>query len=160
MSNKAYLAWTTKVYPHPNADKLELAEVLGYQVIVGKGEVTEDTFGILFLPDSVLTDKAIEIFGEQPYLSKNRVKALTLRGEKSEALFLPLEHAKHQAGGNAGRKELLSLWMRNQDSSTLIAHSWNLNGWSGGGSSINLVEVCPYEDWLPDDLVEIECAEG
>ena len=92
MSNKAYLAWTTKVYPHPNADKLELAEVLGYQVIVGKGEVTEDTFGILFLPDSVLTDKAIEIFGEQPYLSKNRVKALTLRGEKSEALFLPADN--------------------------------------------------------------------
>ena len=49
---KAIVAPVT-VRPHPNADRVQLADVLGYQVVVGLDVKTGD-LGILFPPDSQL----------------------------------------------------------------------------------------------------------
>ena len=59
-----------------------------------------------------------------------------------------------------GIRPVVGQYRVTQNSSTWIAYSWNLHGFSGGGTSTNLVEISPYEDWLPDDLVEIVCDEG
>jgi RNA ligase (TIGR02306 family) len=69
-----------EVYPHPNADSLEFAKVLGYQCIVPKGKWSVGDFCILIQPDTVLPDAE----WSKVYKSKsNRVKAIKLRGEWS-----------------------------------------------------------------------------
>jgi RNA ligase (TIGR02306 family) len=67
-----------KINPHPNAEKLEIATVLGFTCIVGKGlfEVGEQV--LLIQPDTVLPDKPwAEVYKK---INKTRVKAAKLRG--------------------------------------------------------------------------------
>ena len=62
---------------HPNADKLELAKVLGYTCIVEKGRYRAGAAVVLIQPDTVLPDKPwAEMFKKRG----NRTKALKLRG--------------------------------------------------------------------------------
>lgn len=69
-----------KIEPHPNADLLEIATVLGYQCIVPKGKWNVGDWCVLIQPDTVLPDAAWANF----YKSKsNRVKAIKIRGEWS-----------------------------------------------------------------------------
>ena len=72
------------VYPHNNADKLELIKVLGYQCVVQKGKYSVDDLIIYIKPDTILpeNDWAIEF---KKYAPK-RIKAIKLRGEWSEGL--------------------------------------------------------------------------
>ena len=66
----------SEIKPHPNADKLELAKVLGYTCIVEKGKYTAGDAVVLIQPDTVLPDKPwAEMFKKRG----NRVKALRLR---------------------------------------------------------------------------------
>ena len=86
---------------HSNADRLMVGDVQGFPVIVGL-ETKEGDLGILIREGSQLSKEfalANNLFSSHPdtgeklsgYLSDNaRVKALKLRGEKSEGLFLPL----------------------------------------------------------------------
>lgn len=71
----------TKVFPHPNADKLEFVHVLGYDCIVPKGLYNIGDFVILIQPDTVLpVEDWTAIYRK---LSSKRVKAIRLRGEWS-----------------------------------------------------------------------------
>jgi RNA ligase (TIGR02306 family) len=71
----------TKVFPHPNADKLEFVHVLGYNCLVPKGLYSVDDLVILIQPDTVLPPVAwTEIYRK---VSAKRVKAIRLRGEWS-----------------------------------------------------------------------------
>jgi RNA ligase (TIGR02306 family) len=71
----------SSIYPHPNADKLELAKVLGYVCIVPKGIYNIGEKVILIQPDTVLPKvEWSEIYRK---FSSNRVKAQKLRGEWS-----------------------------------------------------------------------------
>lgn len=79
----------SKVYSHPNADKLELARVssLTFQFCVGKGTFKVGDEVVYFPVDSVLPLKVIEHFGIGQYLTgkqKNRIKTARLRGEISQ----------------------------------------------------------------------------
>lgn len=83
-----------KVRPHPNADRLQCGNVLGYNVICGM-DITDDQLGVLFLPDGQLSEKFVKDNrldkAQGGYLEDNRrVKSLRLRGEKSEGLWLPI----------------------------------------------------------------------
>jgi RNA ligase (TIGR02306 family) len=71
----------TKVFPHPNADKLEFVHVLGYDCIVPKGLYSVDDLVILIQPDTVLPQ--VEWTAIYRKLSSKRVKAIRLRGEWS-----------------------------------------------------------------------------
>ena len=85
--------------PHPNADAIELATVLGFQCVVRKVDNFKEGERIVFIqPDSVLPDKAWAEF----YRSKsNRIKAIRLRGAWSEGVIESLE-----AVGYAGPIEI------------------------------------------------------
>ncbi len=84
------------VRPHPNADRLELAELegIGYQFVIGK-----DTFDpgqrVLYFPlDAVLPGPLIDAMGLTGKLSgkqKNRVKTVKLRGAISQGVVGPLD---------------------------------------------------------------------
>lgn len=76
------------VFPHPNADTLELVKVLGYQCIVPKGKWKTDDLCILIQPDVVLPDASWATF----YNGKSsRVKAIRLRGEWSFGIVESLD---------------------------------------------------------------------
>lgn len=65
------------IQPHPNADKLELAKVLGYTCIIEKGRYLAGAAVVLIQPDTVLPDKPwAEVFKKKG----NRTKAIKLRG--------------------------------------------------------------------------------
>lgn len=72
------------VEKHPNADSLEIAQILGYKVIVKIGEYKSGDKVIFIEPDSILPDKPWTTF----YKAKSgRVRAIKLRGEWSMGII-------------------------------------------------------------------------
>lgn len=74
------------VRPHPNADKLELVDVLGYQMVVPKDMYKSGDIAVYFPSDTLIPDKWAEEFGVKSYLhgkDKDRVGQVRLRGEPS-----------------------------------------------------------------------------
>jgi RNA ligase (TIGR02306 family) len=68
------------VEKHPNADKLDIVQVLGYKAIVNRDAWNVGDWCIFIQPDSVLPEENWSAF----YRSKsNRVKAIRLRGSWS-----------------------------------------------------------------------------
>jgi RNA ligase (TIGR02306 family) len=77
---------------HPNADSLELAQVLGWQAVVKKGEFQAGDKVVFVVIDTILPDQPWSSFlkdkkdPEKPI----RLKTIKLRGEYSQGLVLPL----------------------------------------------------------------------
>lgn len=91
-----------KTRPHPNADRLQLADVGGYQVVVGL-DVEDGQLGVFFPPDGQISEEmatANDLVGytdpetgerKGGFFPKNRrVKSQKFRGEKSEGYWTPL----------------------------------------------------------------------
>lgn len=74
------------VKPHSNADSLELARVLGWQLVVRKGEYQVGERIVYFPIDTLLPLELSERFGVTKYLSKQRIRCARLRGEPSFGL--------------------------------------------------------------------------
>lgn len=78
---------------HPNADRLELATILGWQCVVQKGALKVGDKVVYFPIDSILPQDIEEkIFGpdSKVKLTKSRVKTIKLRGAISQGLAVPL----------------------------------------------------------------------
>jgi hypothetical protein len=84
-----------EVRPHPNADRLEIIPIEGYQAIVAKSQFRVGDLGYYIPPDSVVPDRpefdflwkgAVE--GPVP-VKRRRIAAKRLRGEWSEGLLMP-----------------------------------------------------------------------
>jgi RNA ligase (TIGR02306 family) len=75
--------------PHPNADRLELAEVLGWQLVVPRGQYEVGKKLVYFPIDTILPLEVSERFGVTQYLSKQRIRCARLRGEPSFGLAVP-----------------------------------------------------------------------
>jgi len=90
MSSSLLVPVTTieKILPHNNADSLELAQVLGWQLVVRRGEYQEGDRIVYFPIDTVLPLELSEKFGVTKYLSKQRIKCARLRGEPSFGLAI------------------------------------------------------------------------
>jgi RNA ligase (TIGR02306 family) len=71
------------VRAHPNADRLEVAEILGWQVVVGKGTYQPGDRVIYVPPDAVVPEEWSDRWGVTKYLSRGRVRCAKLRGEPS-----------------------------------------------------------------------------
>ena len=76
--------------PHPDADRLEIVEVLGYQCVVPKGLHKEGDIIVYIQPDTCLP-KDQEWAEEYIRYSPKRVKAVRLRGIFSEGVVVPLK---------------------------------------------------------------------
>lgn len=108
---KAVLTRIHSVRPHANADRLNIATVLGYQVIVGKDLKEGDR--VVFFEDG---GQLSEEFASQNNLyrdaTKNkdpnanpgmfedsrRVKSIRLRGERSDGFVVPITHFDYIPG--------------------------------------------------------------
>ena len=100
---KAYITTLKNVRPHPNADRMLLADCFGNTVCVGL-EAKENDVIIYFPVDGELSKEYAEINNlvriknedgtySGGYLDpkKRNIKAIRLRGEKSDGLVMPLE---------------------------------------------------------------------
>ncbi|MFD3702297.1 RNA ligase (ATP) [Nocardia sp. NPDC058658] len=89
MSTLQVTAERLVVVPHPNADRLELAQVGLYRAVVAKGRYTTGDFAVYIPEQSVLPDALIDELGLTGKLAgslHNRVKAVRLRGEISQGI--------------------------------------------------------------------------
>lgn len=92
---QAYITKLKDVRPHPNADKLQLATVFSNTIVVSLTAKTGD-LGIYFPTDGQLSaefcsaNKLLRSQGGYLEDDKRAVKAIRLRGEKSDGLFMSL----------------------------------------------------------------------
>ncbi len=88
MENKiASIELIDKINVHPNAELLEIADVLGYKVCVKKGEFTEKTKCVFIQVDSVLEPRPeYEFLKNKDY----RIRVIRLRKQISQGICFPL----------------------------------------------------------------------
>jgi len=83
-----------KIYPHPNADKLELGKVSGlnFQFVMGIGSYKVGDEVLYFPIDSLIPTPLAEkmgLIGFNPDNEYHRIKTVTLRGEISQGFVCP-----------------------------------------------------------------------
>ena len=95
----------SKIRPHDNADKLEIAEILGWQICVSKGQFAEGDKVVYFPPDTVLPRYVSDGMNVTNFLGKasesrlnGRIKQVRLRGEPSFGLVVPLLDLEWELG--------------------------------------------------------------
>jgi RNA ligase (TIGR02306 family) len=82
---------------HPNADKLEIATVLGWKCVVKKGEFKPKDLCIYFRIDSLIPmshEWARFLQNKDKPQAPARLKTIKLRGQQSQGLCMPLETFK------------------------------------------------------------------
>lgn len=87
-----------EILPHPNADRLGLVRIGGYQCVVKLGEFAAGDLAVYIQPDSVVPEDPIYEFlwaGKEfdgPVPDKyRRIRAVKLRKQESEGLLLPIK---------------------------------------------------------------------
>jgi RNA ligase (TIGR02306 family) len=89
------LASIDAIRPHPNADRLDLATVGGWQVAVSRDGYRTGDFVLYVPPQAVVPDELAEPWGVKPYLRKgNRVGSIRLRGEPSHGFIVSLANLR------------------------------------------------------------------
>lgn len=89
MSTLAVTVERLEVFPHPNADALELAQVGLYRAVIPKGVYKTGDFALYIPEQAILPDELIVELGLEGRLAgkeKNRVKAIRLRKELSQGI--------------------------------------------------------------------------
>ena len=87
-----------EIRPHKNADRLEIATVLGWQTIVKKGEFRTGDRCVFVVIDTILPDAPWSAFlkdGDKPI----RLRSIKLRGEYSQGLVLPITVLRESTQG-------------------------------------------------------------
>ena len=87
-----------EILPHPNADKLEITHVGGYQIVVGKGNFKQGDPAVYIPPDSVVPQTEPFKFIWQDHVGidgtvperRRRITVKRLRKEWSEGLLMPV----------------------------------------------------------------------
>lgn len=96
VDNLAEVVKVLRVEPHPNADRLDLVFVRGWQVVARKGGHKPGDLCVYIPIDSVLPhDLEEELFpvGSKITLTKSRVKTIKIRGAISQGMILPTRDA-------------------------------------------------------------------
>ncbi|MGE3853278.1 MAG: RNA ligase (ATP) [Planctomycetota bacterium] len=85
---------------HPDADALEIAEVLGWQLVVRKGTHSVGQRIVYVPPDAIVPVEVSDAVGVTRYLQKGRVRAARLRGEPSFGFTLEVPDPAWPLGTN------------------------------------------------------------
>jgi RNA ligase (TIGR02306 family) len=91
-----------EILPHPNADRLEIAHVLGWKCVVGKGDFHKGQLILYFEADSYIPMypelESIRKYAFKPHPDTGadglRIKTVKLRGQVSQGLIMPLDTFK------------------------------------------------------------------
>lgn len=101
IDNKVLVVRIEKVEKHPNADRLDLAHVHGWQCVVQKGVFKAGDLAIYLPIDSILPpDLERRLFPEESKvkLSKSRIRTIKLRGAISQGMLLSIFDASGLEG--------------------------------------------------------------
>jgi RNA ligase (TIGR02306 family) len=85
----------TQITPHPNADRLEIATVDGWETIIQNGSHKVGDLVVFIPPDAVLPENIIEQYQLRTYLrgrDKTRVGVAKIRGVMSYGIVLPCDN--------------------------------------------------------------------
>jgi tRNA-binding EMAP/Myf-like protein len=97
-NHQANVVRVNDVFPHPNADRLELLNINGYQVVSGIGQFKKGDLAVYIQPDSVVPQTPafefiwkdhVGIDGVVPE-KRRRITVRRFRKEYSEGLLMPL----------------------------------------------------------------------
>jgi len=89
---------------HLNADRLELATVQGWQIVVGKGNFKPGELALYVPVDSVLPNSLEErLFppGSKITLKKGRIRSIKIRGQMSQGMLIPLSEVVAELNAQA-----------------------------------------------------------
>ncbi len=87
MRNLATIQRVKNISPIPNADAIEMAEVLGWQLVVKKGEFNEGSFGVYCEIDSLMPNRSeFEFLRPLNML----IRTVRMRGQISQGICFPL----------------------------------------------------------------------
>lgn len=103
-----------EILPHPNADRLEITFVEGYQIVTGKGNFKTGDFAVYIPPDSVVPQTEAFKFIWQDHVDidskvperRRRITVKRLRKEYSEGLLMPVADLLFQVGENGQHEGL------------------------------------------------------
>lgn len=108
MSTLSVTVEKLKVFEHPDADALELAQVGLFRAVVPKGVYKNGEYG-LYIPEGAIVPQELLVelglLGRLAGKQKNRVKAIRLRGELSQGIVCRPENI----GVNAWTQEYMDL---------------------------------------------------
>lgn len=80
-----------EVYPHPNADKMELTKIWGWQCCIGKGQFTPGSTAVYVPPDyTVPTARSEFAFLKRDGRDRERITVRRFRGQLSQGLLIPV----------------------------------------------------------------------
>ena len=83
-----------EVFTHPNADKLDVVRIGGWQIVVGRDQHRAGE-KVVYIPEQALVPEVVQkVLGVEGRLAgsrKNRVKATKFRKILSQGLILPFE---------------------------------------------------------------------
>lgn len=91
---------------HPNADRLELATVAGWQVVVAKGSYQPKERALYVPVDSVLPNSLEErLFppGSKITLKKGRIRSIKIRGQMSQGMLIALKDVEAELQATVGK---------------------------------------------------------
>lgn len=89
-----------EVTPHPNADRLDLCKVKGWQCVAQKGQYATGDLAIYIPIDSVLPAGLVTTLGVEKMYHK-RVRTVKLRGYISQGLLGPIELVGRELAGKS-----------------------------------------------------------
>lgn len=98
------------IQKHPNADKLSIVGVKGWNCIVGLDQYSAGDLVVFIPPDCILPDSLIEKY-KLDYLKKNgRTGTIKLRGYISQGLILDLPQGRWKAGDDVSSVLGITKW--------------------------------------------------
>jgi RNA ligase (TIGR02306 family) len=103
-----------KIEDHPNADRLDIATIKGWQCIVRKGDYKEGDKVVYFPIDSILPPRLEErLFPPESKikLHKSRVRTIKIRGSISQGLIVRMEEINADTGKFGGVGHDVTKWL-------------------------------------------------
>lgn len=139
----AQVATIEAVESHPGADRLDIAHVFGYPVIVGKGAYRAGDVASYIPVDAVLPSPEVEPEFAVPYkyTSKGRVKATRLRGVVSHGFL-----HRVPPGFSVG-DDIAGYW-------GIVKHDDSAPAFRGGGARFLPADAVPDPGFLPKYDIE------
>lgn len=120
-----------EIFPHPNADALELAQVDGFRAIVRKGEFKTGDYAVYIPEKAMIPDDLLEEIGLTGKLAgagRNRVKPIRLRGELSEGIVCRPEAlglSWHWIGDDVTAPDILEALLAEDYAAALGIEKWS-----------------------------------
>ena len=99
------------IVKHPNADKLSIVTIKGWQCIVGLEQYNVGDLVVYCPPDSIIPENLIEKYGLTYLKNGGRVGTAKLRKYLSEGLILDVPEGKYKKGDNVAEVLGITKWM-------------------------------------------------